>query len=132
MGGLLGRLGRGLVGALCWSWRRRCAIAGILVLAVLAAAALLYLDYRRDVPEAFFDDPVKQFEYGSTGGDRLAGVPVGIWDALPRLCRRYFPGEGWQSLGFIYQAGMSRPIGTSLRHSLGFDRVFLNCAACHV
>ena len=62
-------------------------------------AGYLYYDYHRDEPQAFFDNPVMQFKYGSTGGDRLAGVPVGIWNALPKLCRKYFPGEGWQSLG---------------------------------
>jgi hypothetical protein len=27
---------------------------------------------------------------------------------------------------------MDRPVGTSKRHSLGFDRIALNCAVCHV
>ena len=128
----LSRLGGYLCRAGCWLWRWRCRLVGAALILLLAAAGYLYYDYRRDEPQAFFDNPVKQFKYGSTGGDRLAGIPVGIWDALPKLCRKYFPGEGWQSLGFIYEDGMSRPIGTSLRRSLGFERIFLNCAACHV
>ena len=109
-------------------WR----ILGLSVLAVVAAGAWLYYDYYRDVAEEHFDDPVKQFKYGSTGGDRLAGIPAGIFMALPQLCREYLPGEGWQSLGFVFEPGMDRPAGTSKRHSLGFDRIALNCAACHV
>ena len=48
------------------------------------------------------------------------------------LCRDYLPGEGWQSLGFVFEPGMDRPAGTSKRRTLGFDRIALNCAACHV
>ena len=132
MSRFLSRVGSHLRQAGCWVWRRRCRLAGAALILLLALAGYLYYDYRRDEPQAFYENPVMQFKYGSTGGDRLAGIPVGIWNALPKLCRKYFPGEGWQSLGFIYEDGMSRPIGTSLRRSLGFERIFLNCAACHV
>ena len=100
---------------------------------IVAAAVVggLVLDHYRDDAQTFAD-PVEQFKYGSTGGDRLAGIPVGIFRALPVLCRDHLPGDGWQSLGFIMEAGQDRPVGTSLRHWYGFDRVSLNCAACHV
>ena len=91
--------------ALSRVWAARWRIAGLAVLAVVAAGAWLYYDYHRDVAEEHFDDPVKQFKYGSTGGDRLAGIPAGIFMALPQLCREYLPGEGWQSLGFVFEAG---------------------------
>jgi cytochrome c553 len=113
-------------------WRKRCAIMGLTILAALLGAGLLYLDYRRHKVEAFFDDPVKHFKYGSTGGDMIAGIPIAIFRALPALCREHLPGEGWQSLGFLFEEGMDRPIGVSKRRSLGFERVSLNCAACHV
>ena len=83
-------------------------------------------------PRNLFDDPVKQFKYGSTGGDRLAGIPEGIFKALPQLCPEYLPGKGWESLGFVFEEGMDRPVGTSKRYTLGFERIALNCAACHV
>src|SRR3954462_5739424 len=95
-------------------------------------AAALIAVYARDEADEFFDDPVQQFKYGSTGGDRLAGIPSGIFKALPELCRDYLPGEGWQSLGFVFEEGMDGPIGTSKRHHLGFDRIGLNCSVCHV
>jgi len=107
------------------------ALAAGALLFVALAAGFLYYDLSRDRPQTFYDDPVKQFEYGSTGGEILAGLPVGIFKALPKLCPDYLHGDSWAALGFIYQPGMDRPIGTSLRHSLGFDRIALNCAACH-
>jgi len=120
-------LGRGLRSV----WRARWRIVGAVAATVVVAAGYLYYDYHRDEAETF-DDPVMQFKYGSTGGDRLAGIPVGIFKALPKLCRDYLPGEGWESLGFLYEKGMDRPVGTSMRRSLGFERISLNCAACHV
>jgi cytochrome c5 len=115
-----------------WMWRRRCTLCGWAVLVLILAGAALWWDLRRNEPEAFFDDPIKHFKYGSTGGDVVAGVPIHIFKALPKLCRDYLPGEGWQSLGLLYEDGMDRPIGTSKRRSFGFERVSLNCAACHV
>ena len=128
MGGLFDRLA-GLFVAL---WRGRRRIVALLVLLCLGGAIWIYIDYSRNKAEAFYDDPVKHFKYGSTGGDQLVGIPIGIFKALPQLCREHLPGEGWQSLGLLFEDGMERPIGTSLRRSLGFDRVSLNCAACHV
>jgi hypothetical protein len=98
---------------------------------LVVGVAYLFYDYYRDEAEAFAA-PVQQFKYGSTGGDRLAGIPVGIFNALPKLCHDYLPGEGWKSLGFMFEPGMDRPVGTSKRRSLGFDRIGLNCATCHV
>ncbi|MXP65339.1 cytochrome c [Roseomonas sp. M0104] len=108
-------------------WRLAALVAALL----LAAGAASYRWYAADIPQRF-DDPVQQFKYGSTGGDRLAGIPLGIFRALPALCRDYLPGEGWESLGFLYEPGTDRPVGTSLRRTLGFERVSLNCATCHV
>ena len=96
------------------------AFVGVAVLLLSRPRAYLYYDYSpRCRRRAFFDDPVKQFKYGSTGGDRLAGIPAGIFKALPQLCRDYLPGEGWQSLGFVFEPGMDRPVGTSKRRSWG-------------
>jgi mono/diheme cytochrome c family protein len=114
-------------------WRLAFAVVGGAVLLILIGAGWLYVEFTRDGAETFFDDPVKQFEYGSTGGEILAGLPAGIFKAMPKLCSDYLHGsDSWEALGFTYQPGMDRPIGTSLRHSLGFDRIALNCAACHV
>lgn len=129
-------IGRGLA----FVWRLRWRLAGALILfAIFSGGYALHNYYGVDEAEAWFghddpamNNPLAQFKYGSTGGDRLIGVPVDIFKALPELCSDYLPGEGWESLGFIFEPGMDRPIGTSLRRSLGFERVSLNCAACHV
>jgi hypothetical protein len=122
------RLGRGLRRL----WRIVYAIIGGAILLAVAAVGFLYYEFSHDDPDTFFDDPVKQLKYGSTGGELLAGLPVGIFKALPALCPDYLHGNSWEALGFIYERGIDRPIGTSLRRSLGFDRIALNCAACHV
>jgi hypothetical protein len=113
-------------------WRICYCIVGSATLLAVIAAGFLYYEVSGDDPETFFDDPVKQFKYGSTGGEILAGLPVGVFKALPALCPDYLHGNSWEALGFIYEKGMDRPIGTSLRHNFGFDRIALNCAACHV
>ena len=77
----------------------------------VVVVGLAYYEFSGDDPETFFDNPVKQFKYGSTGGDLLAGLPLGIFKAMPVLCRDYLPGKGWESLGFVYEEGMDRPVG---------------------
>lgn len=84
------------------------------------------------------DSPVKysaiedHFKYGSTGGERASGIPYSVWMALPELFPEYLPGKGLQSLGFVYEKGKDLPVGVSKRRVQGIDRVFLNCAICHV
>src|SRR5258708_14140983 len=87
--------------------------------------------FSRDDP-VVYATPEDHFKYGSTGGERASGIPYSIWMALPELFPEYLPGKGLQSLGFIYEAGKSLPVGVSKRNVQGIDRVFLNCAICHV
>src|SRR5579863_7983956 len=82
-------------------WRLAYAIVGGAIL-ILVVTGLLYFEFSRDTAEAFPNDPVKQFKYGSTGGDILAGLPVGIFKAMPKLCSDYLHGDSWEALGFIY------------------------------
>src|SRR5207302_7070828 len=119
------------------SWQIGCAIVGVAVLLTISAVGFVYFEFSEGNPDAYFDnpgqpdDPGKQFKYGSTGGELIAGLPFGIFKALPAICPDYLPGPGWESLGFIYEKGTDRPIGTSRKQSLGFDRIALNCATCH-
>ena len=76
-------------------------------------------------------DIAEHFKYGSTGGERESGFPYWIWRALPKVCPEHLPGEGYASLGMIYEPGKDLPVGVSKRFHLGIDRVFLNCAVCH-
>jgi mono/diheme cytochrome c family protein len=115
---------------------RRCgriALRALLVAPwVLAVFGALYAvgRFTADEPVAY-DDIVAHFKYGSTGGERESGFPYWIWKVLPKVCAKHLPGEGYESLGLIYEPGKDLPVGVSKRRNLGLDRVFLNCAACH-
>ncbi len=116
-----------------WWWR-------ILLLLVLAAILIggfcLANRLTNDQPVAYTNIE-EHFKYGSLGGERESGIPLGIWKVLPKLFpeylpgKRYLPGQEYASLGFLYEPGKTLPIGVSQRNTQGIDRVFLNCAACH-
>lgn len=114
--------------------------SGLLVLlALVALAGYLALRFLPDRPVAH-EDPVQHFLYGSTGGERNLGFPYWIWRVLPRVCAKHLPeggavvdkGHGWEAFGLLYADGRDLPMGMSQRRHLGIDRVFLNCAVCHV
>ncbi len=109
-------------------WRRAWATLGLLLV-----IAIGYLGARltRDRPVTY-DHPMEHFKYGSTGGERTSGIPLSLWKALPELFAQYLPGPGLQSLGFVYEDGQVFPIGTSRRNVQGIERIFFNCAICHV
>jgi len=99
---------------------------------VLAVAVGMYALGRFTADEAVgYRSPAEHFKYGSTGGERESGFPYWIWRALPEICPEFLPGEGYASLGMIYEPGRDLPVGVSKRFNLGIDRVFLNCAVCH-
>jgi len=116
-------------------WRR---VVATTALALLVAG--LYLAVRlnpRDLgtPVTYVSDE-DHFKYGSTGGEVDMGVPYVLWQVLPKMFRDLLPGDGLQSLGFIYEKDANGrdkdlPIGVSKRRVQGIDRVFLNCAICH-
>jgi hypothetical protein len=111
---------------LCWAG------AGLVLLVVLCGA----FRFTRDKPVTYINIE-EHFKYGSTGGERASGIPLSIWKVLPSVFRKYLPGEydpakPYASFGFIYEPGRELPIGVSRRNVQGLDRVFLNCAICHV
>jgi hypothetical protein len=117
--------------------------AGIAFFAVVVAIVLpaLYLVERftRDRPVDYADD-VQHFERGSTGGEKMNGIPYWFWVALPELFPEYLPdkrpGRGYSSFGMVYKTGddprYALPLGMSMRNVRGIDLVYLNCAACHI
>ncbi len=115
-------------------WRRVWSTAG---LALLVLAIHLAARFNRDEPVAFADAE-DHFRYGSTGGEREAGIPYWMWKALPSLFPEYLPEpeKGFASFGFIMDptrpSDPDLPVGVSKRNVQGIDRVFLNCAVCHV
>lgn len=121
-------------------WVTRLAV----LILVVGLAATAYFAWRLNLDEAeSFADPVAQFKYGSTGGDRNFGIPYVMWVAMPHLFRDLMPegreDEGWAAFGFLYEDAAllppemerHRPVGTSLRNNMGIERIFLNCAGCH-
>ena len=118
-------------------WRRIIAAA---CLVALGFGLWLAVRLRTDQAVAY-DDIIEHFKYGSTGGERGLGIPYSVLKLLPEVFFKYLPdkkpGQGYASFGFIYeknQNGKPRdlPIGFSKRNYRGVDRVFVNCAACHV
>ena len=78
-----------------------------------------------------YDDIVEHFKYGSIGSEAANGIPYWIWKVLPEMFPENLPGKGYESLGFLTEAGHDTPIGFSRRRA-PIDRVGLNCAVCHV
>jgi cytochrome c553 len=114
----------------------------VLVLLIITAmgAAGRFL---RDEPESFADAEM-QFKYGSTGGDKVFGIPFAVWQVLPTMFADKLPAhrraDDWTAFGFIHEEAdharadaprQRRPVGTTLRNYMGIDRIFLNCAVCH-
>jgi hypothetical protein len=117
-------------------WRKRWArwVTVLLVVPTLLLLSLgLYLAVRlADDTPVVHADIVEHFKYGSTGGERESGFPYWIFMAMPQVCAKHLPGEGYASLGLIFEEGRDLPIGMSKRSLMGIDRTFLNCAVCHV
>ncbi|WP_414664138.1 c-type cytochrome [Horticoccus sp. 23ND18S-11] len=116
------------------AWRRFCAIAAT---ALLVFGLYLAVRLNRDVPVTYAV-PEDHFKYGSTGGERDAGVPYWMWKVLPVMFAEFLPqpDQGLASLGFVFDptrpTDKDLPVGVSKRNVQGIDRVFLNCAVCHV
>ena len=114
------------------------AFFAILALVVIGG---LYLAERftRNRPVDYADDAM-HFMRGSTGGERMNGIPYWFWVAMPELFPEYLPdktpGRGYSSFGMIYAPGddprYALPLGTSMRNVRGIDVVYLNCGACHI
>jgi hypothetical protein len=111
-------------------------IAGIAVL-VIVLAGIGWTAYeklfRREIP--VYANDVEQFKYGSIGNDENNGLPYLIWRVLPTVFADHLPGKGgYASVGFIWEPGHDHsdaPVGFS-RARVGFERMAINCAFCHV
>ena len=116
--------------------RRRWVIAVVSAVVVLggvgAVAAHRFMN--RDRAPVVYADIVEHFKYGSIGTEKRLGVPAPLFDLFPvmfaDLLPQDRPGTGYEKLGFLYEPGKRRPIGTTLRE-LPIEIVGLNCAACH-
>ena len=74
-----------------------------LALLIAILLAMRFLPYR-PVNYTNIED---QFKYGSTGGERNAGFPYWIWQALPVVFQDKLPHTGrpgYEAFGFVYEA----------------------------
>ena len=120
--------------------RRWVRIGFFAILAIVAVSGLYLAErFTRNRPVDYADD-VLHFERGSTGGERMNGIPYWFWVALPEIFPEYLPdktpGRGYSSFGMIYEKGddprYALPLGMSMRNVRGIDVVYLNCGACHI
>jgi mono/diheme cytochrome c family protein len=105
------------------------AFVGLVVIVVGVAVARFV---NRNEPEVHANI-LDHFKYGSIGSEATAGVPYDIFLVLPRVFPDLLPkgqGRGYERMGFLYEPGHIRPIGTSYRED-PIGRVGLNCAVCH-
>jgi mono/diheme cytochrome c family protein len=109
----------------CMGW-----VTVIILVAAVVGLAYLIGRFGADTPVTYQDN-VEHFKYGSLGSEHQFGVPYWIWKALPELFADKLPGQGWESLGFVFEKGKDLPVGMSKRRYRGFDLVWLNCAFCH-
>src|ERR1035437_5518442 len=93
----------------CCSWRLWLIVALLLML----VSHWAYNRFTRDVPVEFSSDE-DHFKYGSTGGERDAGIPYWVWKTLPALFPEFLPNgsKGFASLGFVFDP--SRPTDKDL------------------
>ncbi|MBP1849374.1 cytochrome c [Rhizobium halophytocola] len=107
-----------------WIWR-------VVILAVIAA--ILYWAVAVNQYVVAYDDPEQHFLHGSIGSETATGPPYWVFKALPVMYRDRLGPTGWGHFGFLYEKpGDDLPIGVSRRVVTGVERVWLNCAACHV
>ncbi len=121
-------------------WRRRFWILLAVVVGVpLLIGIMLAMRFLPDRPVTYANIE-DHFKYGSTGGERNAGFPLWMWKALPVVFADKLPkngGVGYEAFGMVYEEDehgrrKELPVGMMQRRNLGIDRVFVNCAVCHV
>src|SRR5215469_7560034 len=52
-----------------------------------------------------YNDIQQHFKYGSIGSEPVNGLPYWIWKVLPEMFPDKLPGNGYASLGFVFEPG---------------------------
>ncbi len=110
--------------------RRRLALVALALVALVGATGWNYL-FRQDIAQ--YDDIEDYFLYGSTGTERVDGLPYWIWRVLPDVFANLMPepGAGYEAFGLVVTDEADMPLGLT-RVRIGFDRVGTTCALCHL
>ena len=110
--------------------RNRWIRCGVVLLLLLAA--VYYLVFVNQYVISYKDD-VDHFKYGSIGSETVNGFPILVFKALPVMFRDEIGPTGYRRFGLLYETEQSElPVGMSRRVVTGVERVWLNCAVCHV
>jgi mono/diheme cytochrome c family protein len=106
-------------------------IRWLLVLLVVLTA-LYYLIFVNQYVIAYRDN-LDHFKYGSIGSETVNGLPILVFKALAVMYQNELGPTGYRRFGLLYETEQSElPIGMSRRIVSGVERVWLNCAVCHV
>ena len=103
-----------------------------IVITALILLGLYYLIFVNQYVVAYKDD-LDHFKHGSIGSETANGLPYLVFRALPTMYPGDFAKGDYRKFGFLYELdGDDLPIGVSRRIVDGVERVWLNCAVCHV
>ncbi|HTZ01210.1 MAG TPA: cytochrome c [Xanthobacteraceae bacterium] len=103
-----------------------------LVVLALVLVAIYYLVFVNQYVVAYRDD-VDHFKYGSIGSEANVGLPILVFKALTVMYQDRVGPTGYRRFGLLYEnANSDLPIGISRRIVTGVERVWFNCAVCHV
>lgn len=101
----------------------------ILLLLLLVLYCLVFVN---QYVVAYRDD-LDHFKYGSIGSEPNSGLPILVFKALAVMYRDELGSTGYHRFGMLYETEQSElPVGMSRRIVTGVERVWLNCAVCHV
>ncbi|NJN39234.1 MAG: cytochrome c [Acaryochloridaceae cyanobacterium CSU_3_4] len=105
-------------------------VTTIVLVLVLLVAYIGSIVLREETP--YYESPADHFKYGSISTEQKEGVPLLIWEVLPRLFPEYLPRPGgYTALGMTWEEGKETPVGISRRKVLGMERQGITCAICH-
>ena len=103
-----------------------------LLVLLVVLTALYYLIFVNQYVIAYRDD-LDHFKYGSIGSETVNGLPILVFKALAVMYQNELGPTGYRRFGLLYETEQSElPIGMSRRIVSGVERVWLNCAVCHV
>ncbi len=78
-----------------------------------------------------FASEEQHFKYGGLTNEKVHGLPLYLFEALPGVFPDLLPGtNGWAAFGLIQEPNRAGPIGWSVRTN-GFPHLLPNCALCH-
>ena len=112
-----------------FTWIKRLLI-GVVAIAVAAIAYWAWPLLANSGPVEYTNIE-DHYKYGSIGSEAAIGAPYWIWKVLPVMFPENLPGQGYESLGLVYEPDRDLPVGFSKSKLNGIDLVGMNCAVCH-